>query len=1141
MNQDGSQQPRPAPEAALLRARVAELEALVTAQARRIEELERDAARQREAAALLDTLFAAAPAGLAFLDTDLRYVRINASLAEMNGFEPELHLGRTIAEVLPELGPLLEPIFRRILATGEAVKDLEVQGATPLAPGEQRNWLASYYPVRGADGATLGVGLVVVETTEQVRNRAALARLAEQLREQAEMLDLAHVLICDIDSRIISWNKGAEALYGWTAAEAVGRISHELFQTRFPASAEAAITRILAEGAWEGELTHRCKDGREVIVASHQVLHRDAAGRPARILEVNNDVTALKRAEQQLREREQLLALANDAAELGTWRHDLASQMFRLDARAREHHGLAVETIALADLLARIHPDDLPRLGVTIAGAAMNPHDLRRRDEWRVLLPDGTLRWLSINSRVYPRGVSVDHPGGFAVGTSQDITAQKRAEEELRRAAERLRMLHTVDRAILSAHTPAQIAEVVAERLPQLVACDRVVVLTFDEDAERLLVLALHDVDEERRLVQPTVAVTAEDFRPPYAIGRSWYVRDTLDGSQTAPRAVDYRALGLRSLLHLPVIDEGGLLGVLRVGAAAPFAFDEDDMTVAREVADQLAIALRSAGMREQLEQERALLTRRVAERTADLSAANAELARATRLKDEFLANMSHELRTPLNAILGRSEILREKIYGPLTAKQDGAIQSIEEASRHLLSLINDILDLSKVEAGMLQLEPSAVEIESLGRAVMRMVVQVALSKRVALTTSYDSLGETLFADERRLKQILVNLLANAVKFTPAGGRVGLEVRGDREAQTMTFTVWDTGIGIAPEDQARLFRPFVQLDSALNRQQEGTGLGLALVQRLAELHGGSVILESAVGVGSRFHVVLPWLRATPLLDADVVGGTPLGAPRRALVIDDSPSAVEQIVRYLHALGSEVVVHVRAEGAVEQAASVQPDLIVLDILLPEQSGWEVLRELKADARTAAMPVLVVSVVDDPVKARALGAGAALVKPITREGFVQALQTLRAPVAEEAKPVQLALVVAPGAGAEPPLVLLAEDNAANVRVIVDYLEAVGYAVAVACNGAEAVALAEERRPAVILMDIQMPVMDGLEATRRIRAAGLADTPIVAVTALAMPGDRERCLEAGADEYLTKPLKLMALRGLIERLLGGRSPSL
>ncbi|NTU80414.1 MAG: response regulator, partial [Chloroflexales bacterium] len=342
----------------------------------------------------------------------------------------------------------------------------------------------------------------------------------------------------------------------------------------------------------------------------------------------------------------------------------------------------------------------------------------------------------------------------------------------------------------------------------------------------------------------------------------------------------------------------------------------------------------------------------------------------------------------------------------------------------------------------------------------LRMVAQIALAKRISLSSAYDSQVQTLVADERRLKQILVNLLANAVKFTPEGGKVGLELRGNAEEQTVTFTVWDTGIGIAAEDLPQLFQPFVQLDSSLSRQHTGTGLGLALVARLTAAHGGSVAVESTPGVGSRFHVTFPWSpAAAPARTAPATTALPATRPAigQAMVIEDSPTAAEQLTRYLHELGARVEVLPYGTGVIQRTIALQPDVILLDIMLPDDDGWQVLRQLKAEPRTQAIPVIVISVIDQPERARTLGAAASLLKPIQRAVNEHTLHRVLVHQADTSIP--LALVATPPTGR--PKLLLAEDNEASIAIMFDYLRAKGYDLISARNGSEAVVRSQEER--------------------------------------------------------------------------------
>jgi PAS domain S-box-containing protein len=387
----------------------------------------------------------------------------------------------------------------------------------------------------------------------------------------------------------------------------------------------------------------------------------------------------------------------------------------------------------------------------------------------------------------------------------------------------------------------------------------------------------------------------------------------------------------------------------------------------------------------------------------------NEELSRATRLKDEFLANMSHELRTPLNSILGMTEGLLEQIFGSVNDKQRHALQTVERSSDHLLALINDILDVAKIESGQIELDFAPTDVASLCQSSLAFIKQQALKKCIQLEVNLPQNLPDQMLDERRIRQVLINLLNNAMKFTPEGGRITLEASTHRDQETSHTNDWlrlaitDTGIGIAPENIHKLFQPFVQIDSALNRQYAGTGLGLALVKQMVELHSGKVSLTSELGMGSCFMVDLPYTASS-------------AEPLKSLAIDE---------------------------------------------------------------------------------------------------------LESPFANQSTQIYV--------------ILLAEDNEANIVTISGYLEAKGYQLLLAKDGEEAIALARSHHPDLILMDIQMPVMDGLEATRQIRCdPDLINIPIIALTALAMRGDREKCLKAGASEYLTKPVKLKALSQMIQTFL-------
>ncbi|MCE1253135.1 MAG: response regulator [Anaerolineae bacterium] len=545
---------------------------------------------------------------------------------------------------------------------------------------------------------------------------------------------------------------------------------------------------------------------------------------------------------------------------------------------------------------------------------------------------------------------------------------------------------------------------------------------------------------------------------------------------------------------------------------------------IVEDISDQIK-------MHQTLEEERASLAKHVADRTADLSVANLQLAKAARMKDEFLANMSHELRTPLTGILGISEALQSQVYGELNDRQVKAVQNIADSGAHLLALINDILDFTKIDSGKIELDVMPFSLETACQASLRLVKQNAQKKQQKIIMDYDNNIRYIMGDEKRIKQILVNLLSNAVKFTPENGSIGIETCGDREAGLFYITIWDTGIGIKPEDMQRLFAPFVQLDSSLNRHFNGTGLGLSLVLRLVELHGGSISVNSEPGKGSRFILTLPWndVPETSIQENKIQTMHSIPAIRGALVVEDTPADIELIDRYLKEINVQNVhVFTNALNILEKVKELSPDVILLDLFLPDQNGFDILKELKSNSVTASIPVIIVSVMDEQTRGKLLGASDYLIKPVNPERIRQSFARIFANCLP-----QNALVARADKGKRK--VLLVEDNPVNLNTISDFLLVKGFVLDTATNGFEAIEKTITFMPDIILMDVQMPVMNGMEATRRIRAdQRISHIPIVALTALAMDGDRERCLEAGMNEYLSKPIRLEQLPLIIKNLL-------
>jgi signal transduction histidine kinase/CheY-like chemotaxis protein len=489
----------------------------------------------------------------------------------------------------------------------------------------------------------------------------------------------------------------------------------------------------------------------------------------------------------------------------------------------------------------------------------------------------------------------------------------------------------------------------------------------------------------------------------------------------------------------------------------------------------------------------------------------NIELEHASRMKSGFLATMSHELRTPLNAIIGFSEVLKDGLIGQMTESQHEYIGDIFASGQHLLSLINDILDLSKVEAGMMALELEAVDLNSLLMNSLSIVREKAAAQRIRLELAVgEDLGVPLL-DMRKTKQIVYNLLSNAVKFSANGGRVTLSAQrvprstvgtlpGDWSVHSfpladnefddfLEICVSDSGIGISKENMAKLFQAFSQIDSSLARKFEGTGLGLAMVKQLAELHGGAVAVASAQGEGARFAAWLP-LRTQDQVSASPppnmgIAVQPSGERREyvALVVEDDVLAADLIRLLLEAEGFTVIHAGSAEAALELASHHTFTLITLDIQLPGIDGWEFLHRIRENNALAHVPVVIIAGEADSSLALVGGVASVLQKPVSRAQLKSALANLGLHSVQE----------------QTHTILVVDDDPKAVEMIAAFLPPPAYAVVRAYGGAEAITLAQRVRPDLILLDLIMPEVSGFDVVEALRRNTVtARIPILIVTA-------------------------------------------
>ena len=828
------------------------------------------------------------------------------------------------------------------------------------------------------------------EQALQQLNQSLETKVIERTQELWQINQLQRAILDGTDYAIISvdvngiiqtFNTGAENMLGYSMGEVVGQVTPEIFHDAQEVSDKIAkASKILGkdigvgfealkymgiEGLFDEEWIHIRKDGSSFPVELSVTILRDDNGQIIGAVSFAKDISDRKVMEKNLEEsRDKFQRLVDEMGEkFVVFSHSgVEGILSYVSDGVYPIFGLIKEDVLgqhWSDVVNWL-PEEIPNAAKRLLSMLQGEQDFCQ-SEMRFIHPDGSLRTIQVSEH------PVRNEAGELLaieGIVEDISDRKKAELQLQKTTTRLALALNSGAIGCWEWDIQQNLLVWDDRMFELYGCLKE---TNSHLPYEIWANAVHPDDRN----------SAETLLQQAVLGQTEY---------------DYEFRVIHPDRSIHFIKAYGKIKRDTQGNAQSMIGVNFDVSDRKQAEIQLQLA-------------------------------NQELLRATKLKDEFLANMSHELRTPLNAILGLSESLKEEILGALNETQLKAISTVDSSGEHLLSLINDILDLSKISSGMMELDIASVSVKKVCDSSLVFVKQQAFQKKIQLHSHIPPLinNVNINVDERRIKQVLINLLTNAVKFTPYEGNINLLVAigsgdtwqgeatipqqlRDKNSPTILFQVVDTGIGISAKDLQMLFQPFVQVDSALNRQYEGTGLGLALVKQIVELHGGQVMAESEVGQGSSFTVALP----CEMSSFNAIASTPTST-----------------------------------------TSSSPDII---------------------------------------------------------------------------------------SDNAPLILLAEDNEANIQTFNSYLTAINYRIIIARNGIEAIAQAKENLPDLILMDIQMPRMDGLEATKQIRLdPNLINTPIIALTALAMEGDREKCLEAGANDYLSKPVKLRQLNLLIQQVLG------
>ena len=1021
-------------------------------------------------------------------------------------------VGKTDFDLLPteEEASAFQADDRGVMESGQA--KLGIEEMLTFANGEQR-WLETHKaPLRDWSGNVIGMVGTFQDVTDRKQAELELQKNTErlvfalksgakefemQLQQTTDRLSLAlnsgaiGYWEWDIQQNILVWDDRMYELYGYLK-ENYSHLPYEIWANAVHPD-DRDLTETLLQQAVLGKTEYDCEfriihpDHSIHFIKAYGTLNRDASGNPLSIIGINFDITDRKQAEQIILQQANRETLLRGITQRIRQYLDLS---IIFDTACQEiQQLLQSDRVGIFKFYPESNFDDGEFVAESVVNgfsSAMEVHihdhcfgegyaaeyaqgrmqvvndidnaglmDCHRdvlaqfqvRANLAIPLLCGNNLWglLSIHQCAHTRQWQEDEinliqqiANQLAIAIQQASLYEQLQEELLIRQqsqskiAQQLReqqTLATITNKIRESLSIKEILAVVTQQVIDVLSGDRAIIFQlFDNGNSQIVEESVHSNFLNLKALNWDNEVWSQEILDCYWQGKPRIVPDVMNDIWTEC-LVEYSLKGqIKSKIVAPILLESHisenhrwvatdgykkLWGVLVVYACAEQReWQDSEAQLLQQIANQLAIAIQQANLYEESQQE--IAERKQAEQ--QLTETNQQLARATRLKDEFLANMSHELRTPLNSILGMNEALQEEVFGGINERQLKALQTIESSSRHLLALINDILDVAKIESGQVTLELTATDLDSLCQSSLAFIKQQALAKRIKLIPRIPKHLPEIMLDERRIRQVLINLLNNAVKFTLEGGTITLEVsQVQRESSTtnptplnyLKIAVIDTGIGISAENIQKLFQPFIQIDSALNRQYNGTGLGLALVKRLVEIHGGTVELTSELGVGSCFAINLPINVGFPAI----------------------------------------------EEQTEQDLSGQSQI--------------------GQSQT--------------------------------EGLIS------------------------------PLILLAEDNEANIVTFSSYLEAKGYRILLANDGQQAIDLAKAEHPDLILMDIQMPVMDGLEAIKQIRLdPNLADIPIIALTALVMEGDHERCLAVGANEYLSKPIKLKQLATIIQQIL-------
>ena len=922
----------------------------ITARKQAQNQLRENEIRLRHQLAELDLVYNTTPVGLCFVDTNLRYLRINECLAQIHGRSIAEHLGRTVREAIPEMADMVERVYRQVLATQTPVLDWEFKAETPQQPGVLRDWQVSFYPAIDESGTLLGVSTVVAEITD--RNHAKrIIQQSEAIFQRLIESNIFGVAIGDLSGRITYANESLLKMVGYTRSDQLsGKIPWDrMTPPEYQYLEVKAAEELQAKGvATPFKKEYIRKDGSRVpILMGATTLGQDDR-RLETIVAFFIDLTEISRVEAELKKNQERLQIAQQAGKIGTFEWNVETNELACTPEFEALYGLPPGGIDSYQSWAQmVHPDDRAVIQKQIKAARASGEELNI--EFRICRPDRSVGWIACRAKMFP------DDGGLplrTIGVNVDITDRKEAE------AARSHINQTLEALIQACPLAITVLDT-----------DDGTVKMWNPAAERIF--GWRQSEAVGQLVPSVPPDKREEFM---ANLKGIREGNPIAGMETHRQRKDGTLIDI-SLWATPARDSNGKINC---------------MSIIADISD-----------RKQVEAERAQLLDRE-------QAARAQAEAINRLKDEFLATLSHELRTPINVIMGWAQTLRTRPH----SEEDlaSALEAIERQSRVQMQLVEDLLDVSRIIQNKLDLKHGWFYMVNTIEEAQKSVRLAAEAKSVTVSSELDPAVGLMWGDAKRLQQVVWNLLTNAIKFTPSGGTVEVRlsavgVTDSSSPNYVQITVSDTGKGISKEFLPYVFDRFRQADGSITRADSGLGLGLAIVRHLVELHGGTVTAESpGKDLGATFTVKLPLKqrrsrqpalrgqKKSDLMHPGILAGL------KVLVVDDEPDNRDFLMVALEYFGASATAAATAAEAIDILQQSPPHILVSDIGMPVEDGYWLIRKVRSSAsdkikRLPAVALTAYASEEDRDRALAAGYDEHLTKPIDPALFATVLAKLK----------------------------------------------------------------------------------------------------------------------------------------------------